>query len=120
MDRSKSIQVKEVFSAETILASGVATSDVIDLTLSSGVVSLQIALTGDGTGKFEYVASNDGVTYVTPDSVSDIVTAHTKTTGTSGVEIYPLAIAAVKFIKFTMTETSTTDAVAVTATLAVR
>lgn len=56
----------KIFDTITVTASGSARSVPLDLKAytTEGFFSLQIALTGDGTAKFEYENSNDGETYI--------------------------------------------------------
>jgi hypothetical protein len=122
MDRNKLIQIKEVFTAAEVAASASALSSVIDLSASGGQFSLQIELTGDGTGKLEWVGSNDGTDYIKPNNASDIVTAFTKTggPGNDGKHIYSFNVSLVKFIKIKITETGGADTVTLTASLAIQ
>jgi len=88
----------------------------------AGNFSLQVTVTGDGTAKVEYEVSNDGTNYRTPSTASDIVTAHIKTTGSSGLEHYDLSshIEMCRYIRFKVTETGTSDDIAITAVFAVQ
>jgi len=115
MDLNKSVQVKNVFVAEAIAKSGVATSSVIDVSKTGGTATVQIVLTGSGTVKVEWTGSNNDSTYVTPSGVSEIATGLTV-----GTYIYSFTILAVKTMKIVVTETGTSDPVAATVTLAVR
>lgn len=83
----------------TLAASGTAIIGKMNLDNMNidGFYSIQLEVTGDGTLKVEYMVSNDFNTtglapldadFVKPSSASDIVTAHTKTTGTSGLDFY--------------------------------
>lgn len=74
------IQVSTITSG-TISAGGTYTSTAYDLNLASGYTSLQIAVTGSGTVKAEYLMSNDGTTYVEPSNATDIITGMTATGG---------------------------------------
>jgi len=122
MDRNKLIQIKEVFTAEEVPASGSALSSVIDLSASGGQFSLQIELTGNGTGKLEWLGSNDGTDYIKPNNASDIVTAFTKTDGPDGdgKHIYSFNVSLVKFLKIKITETGGVNTVTLTASLAIQ
>ena len=116
------IFTKTIFSAEAIVASASATSSEIDLASikPSGYFSLQVTVTGDGTAKLTYSISNDGTTYVTPTGAPDIKTAHVKTTGTSGTDIYSFSIEPARYLKIIVTETGGANAIAVTATIAIQ
>jgi hypothetical protein len=117
MDRAKEIKIVDVFSSESLAASGSATSGVIGVDLCGCAATIQLAITGDGTIKVEYLASNDDENFVTPDSVSEIATGLTKTPGN---EIYAFTVPAVKSIKIKITETGTSDSVGVSVKLALR
>lgn len=89
----------------------------------TGYFSLQVTVTGDGTAQLTYFVSNDGVTWRTPSTASDIVTAHIKTTGSSGTEFYDLSsdIEFCRHLRIVVTETGAgADAIAITATLSVQ
>ncbi|HDO36185.1 MAG TPA: hypothetical protein ENH07_07830 [Nitrospirae bacterium] len=122
MDRGKSIFTKEVFTAEVIAAGGSAYSSIFDLSQAGGQFSMQLELTGDGTAKVEWVGSNDGTTFLKPNNANDIVTAFIKTggPGSDGKHIYGFVVSLVKFMKIKVIETSTTDPITVTATLAIQ
>jgi len=107
-----------IFSAQATVASATSTSTTLTLNSPTGYFSLQITETGDGTGQWKAVYSNDGTTFVTPTGVSDIVTAHTKTSGTSGTDIYQLGNGLYKYMRITVTETGGASALSSTATLA--
>lgn len=106
--------------AKAVTASATATSDTITLNGPVGYMSLQIVETGDGTGKWEVEYSNDKTNWRTPAGVSDIVTAHTKATGSSGNEIYQITNGIFRYMRIKVTETSTTDDLSATATLAIQ
>jgi hypothetical protein len=116
---SKEIQEKLIIN-ETIAASGSFTSEAISLTGdvdSNGDFSIQVNITGDGTAKIEYSLSNDGVTYITPTGVSEIATGLTKTTNTTGNDMYSFSPMLARFIKIIITETGTSNSVTIAATL---
>jgi len=123
MGEYRDIYVKKVFDAEAVAASGTSTSAVYDLgSLSTtGYFSLQVALTGDGTATIEYELSNDGVNYMTPSGSSEIITGLVKTSGpgTDGQDIYSFGPILSRFIRLKVTETGTSDAIALTAYLAI-
>jgi len=106
-----------LFDAQATIASGTSTSKILTLNSPTGYFSLQVKETGDGTGQWQALYSNDGVTFVTPTGVSDIVTAHDKTTGTSGTDIYQMQNGIYKYMKITVTETGGASALVSTATL---
>lgn len=117
------IFTRKFWTAEAVAASGTASKDFdLDAFRPEGNFSLQVTVTGDGTAKLTYFTSNDNSTWRTPSTASDIVTAHIKTTGSSGTEFYDLssAIEFCRYLRITVTETSTTDAIAITATLAIQ
>lgn len=126
MDHSRSTTIEEIFSSEEIAASGSAYSRIFDVSKLAGNASLQIELTGDGTGKFEWVGTNDEdaavAAFIKPNNANDIVTAFTKTDGPGGdgKHIYPFSIRLVKNMAIKVTETGGVSAIAVTAILAVQ
>jgi len=117
MDHQKSLQIKDVFSGEALLASGSASSGVIDVSQTGGAATAEITVTGDGTIKLELLGSNGGSNYVTPNGVSEIATGLTKTPGTT---IYSFTIPAIRYIKFKVTETGGANAATVSVKVAVR
>ena len=119
MSISDDINTKIVFSSTAIAKSGTSTSADIDLSdyKPLGYFSLQLTVTGDGTAQIKYQLSNDGDTFVTPTSAQDIVTAHTKTTGTSGVDIYSFFPEPAKYIRIVATETGGANTITVTGIL---
>lgn len=118
------IHLRGLFKAETIVASGSATSLKVDLSALKpiGYFSLQIALTGDGTAKAEYLMSNDGSVYIEPTGASDIVTGFTKTSGpgSDGKGFFSFEPKLGPYLKIKITETGTSDSVTVSATLAIQ
>ena len=126
MDHSRSTTIEEIFTAEEIAASGSAYSRVFDVSKLAGNASIQVELTGDGTGKIEWVGSNDedaAVTaFIKPNNANDIVTAFTKTSGpgSDGKHIYPFSIRLIKNMAVKVTETGGANSVTVTAILAVQ
>ena len=113
-----------VMNAVTVAASGSYTSHTINLEdyKAKGFFSLYIALTGDGTGKFEYELSADGSTFLTPSSATDIVTAHLKTSGpgSDGKDLYSFSPEVAKDMKIKVTETGTSNSITITAYLTVQ
>ena len=118
------INTIQIFNAQTIAASGNAESEALDLLSYSQEkrFSLQVALSGDGTGKFTYELSNDGETYLTPTGASDIKTSFTKTggPGSDGKDLFAFTPELGRFLKIKAAETGTTDTITVTATLAIQ
>jgi len=100
---------------KTLAKSATATTGRITLTGPEGYFSLQVTLTGSGTGKFEVLYSNDDVTYVTPTGVSDVVTALTV-----GTDIYQIDNGLYKFMKIKVTETGGVNPITFLATLCVQ
>jgi hypothetical protein len=108
----------------TIALSGSSTSSEINLSSyrPNGYFSIQVALTGDGTAKFEYLLSNDGTNYLEPSSASDIGTGLTKTggPGSDGKEIYSFSPELAKHMKIKVTETGGANSITVTVTLSLQ
>jgi hypothetical protein len=68
-----------------------------------GYFSLQVGLTGTGTGKFQWAASaNNSDFYISSDASDDIVTAHVAATG---VKIYQFSPITAQWLKLKVTET---------------
>jgi len=101
--------------SKTLAKSATDTTGRITLNGPVGYTSLQVTLTGTGTGKFEVLYSNDDVTYVTPTGVVDIVTAHTV-----GTDIYKINDGIFRYMKIKATETGGVNPITFTATLAVQ
>jgi hypothetical protein len=111
--------VLTVFNAQEIAASGNASSNSIRIGDLEGYFTLQYAVTGDGTCKFEYLLSNDGTNFIEPSDADDIITAQTKTSGpgSDGQDIYSFSPTPAKFMKIKCTETGGADTVTITAYL---
>ena len=123
LDQTKSITTREIFTAEEIADTTNASSAIIDLSKSAGQFSIQIELTGDGTGQFEWLGSNDGTDFIKPNNANDIVTAFTKTSGPGGdgKHIYPFNVSLVKYMKIKVTETGVgANSITITVTIAVQ
>jgi hypothetical protein len=108
----------KLFSAEAITASGSATSEAIDLRLHApnGIFSIQYAVTGDGTAKFEYkLCSTENGDYIEPSTASDIASSIVKTSGpgSDGKDIVSFTPELAPFMKIVVTETGTAQAIAV-------
>jgi hypothetical protein len=121
-----SISTIRVFNAREIAASGSLTSQAFKLGSYSDVqgwFSLQIALTGDGTGKFQASVSNDKSNFIISDDASDdIITAHTDESGpgTDGIQIYQFSPVLAQWLRIVVTETGGADSIIVTAHLAIQ
>jgi hypothetical protein len=114
--------VIQIWGSEEIAASGNAVTQAfgLDWYHLQGFFSLQINLTGDGTGKFQYGLSNDKSNYLYPASAGDdIVTAHVKTSGPGGdgIQIYSFDPAVSGYLKIKATETGGADTITVSAWL---
>lgn len=110
------VQSKKVFSSETISAGGSATSEISDLYLAEGVFSLQLDISGDGTCKVEYEIRNSvDAPWIKTSGGTDWQTGLG-----SGNHHFPLEPPVATHIKFTITETGSTNSVTVSAWLAVR
>jgi hypothetical protein len=121
-----SISTIRVFNAREIAASGSLTSQAFKLGSYSDVqgwFSLQIALTGDGTGKFQASVSNDKSNFIISDDASDdIITAHTDESGpgADGIQIYQFSPVLAQWLRIVVTETGEADSIIVTAHLAIQ
>jgi len=126
MDYNKLTTIETIFDAEEIAAGEDTNSRVFDFRKLAGNASLQITLTGNGTGKFEWVGTNDETAavaaFIKPNNANDIVTAFTRTSGPGGdgKHIYGFNISLVRKAAIKVTETSATDTITVTAILAVQ
>lgn len=112
------INIETVFIEIEVAASATVKSAAINLSTlfrPNGFFSLQVTATGTGTAKITYELSNDGVTYVTPDSASDIVTAQT-----AANDFYSFAPELAKFMKIVLEETGTSNSIVITAILGVQ
>ena len=114
----------------TILASANTNTDPINLASLNpeGFFSAYVTVTGDGTLKVEYEVTNewkqqtDGSAptsgFITPAGASDIVTAHTKTSGTSGTDLYQFPAAGEpmfsQWLQLRLTETGGANSVTYT------
>ena len=119
-DTTKRLKVIKVVNAQTIAAGGTYTSAAISLAVDVGVYSLQYAVSGNGTAKFEYNLTNDYTTYLEPSTATDIATGIIKTSGPGAdgkdiVSFSPLPAASIKIV---VTETGATNTTTVSAWLA--
>ena len=123
--------VNKIFDALTIALGTTVRSVIIPLDKwkAEGFASLDVkALTDDGTVKLTYELSNDetdadgNITFITPSSAIDIVTAHTKTTGPAGdgKEFYAFTPEIAKFLRIVAEETGGGDPVVLTAILLIQ
>jgi hypothetical protein len=108
-----------ILSAKTIAASGNELSQAIELDwyALNGFFSLQVVLTGDGTGKFQWAVSNDNTNFIiSADASDDIVTAHTKASGpgADGIHIYSFDPIVAGWLKIKCTETGGANNITVT------
>lgn len=120
----------ELFTGNTIAASGSLTSAPIDLNRvhPSGFFSFHmIDLTGTGTAKVTFEVSNDdnsdgAAVWVTPAAASDIVTAHTATSGPGGDgnELYTFNPPPARYLRIVITETGTSNTIVPTGTLIIQ
>ena len=112
------INIENVFTAQVVTADTTVKSAAINLSTlfkPSGFFSLQVTAAGTGTCKITYELSNDGVTYVTPDSASDIVTAQT-----AANDFYSFAPELAKYMKIVLEETGDVNPITITAILGVQ
>lgn len=106
---SKSLEI----TAGEIEAGGSFTSEAVDVSNLTGKGSLQWAITGSGTVKFEVLVSNDGTTFFDIDT--DI--ADSKTAG-AGMAAFDFTIC--NSLKIKITETGSTDPATVSGDLKLR
>jgi len=119
------INTNAVFASTAIAASGTAYSQIIDLNnfKPDGYFSLHItAASGTGTAKIEYEISNNGTAFLEPTSASDIVLAHTVTSGpaTDGKNIYSFDPEMCRYMRIKITETGGANPITISATLAIQ
>lgn len=121
---------KKTYSDELAASSSTTTDPIsFDALQLNGFFSCQVIVTGDGTLKIEYEVTDapeaaNGVPpsamFKTPSGASDIVTAHTKTSGSDadGNDFYQFPVAGSPifggWFRLRLTETSTTDSVTFT------
>ena len=85
---SEPVNMKQIFDAEAVAASGSADSVEIALNAVLGYFALQLEITGDGTAKVEYLPTINGE-FVQVFAI-DNGTGLTKTTNTTGKTILPV------------------------------
>jgi len=126
-DQSSAVKLNKVLNAVTVGASGSFTTSALDtyMTDPAGFFSLQVAVSGSGTCKFEYEIScnkSEGSEgdYLTPTSASDIATGITATSGagSDGKDIFQFNPELSRSIKIKVTETGGASTVTVSAWLA--
>lgn len=115
--------VIQIWGSESIAKSASAETQAYNLDWYhlQGFFSLQVNMTGDGTGTFTFGLSNDKTNYLySSDAGDDIVTAHTKTSGPGGdgIQIYSFDPAVAGYIKIKATETGGSSGIVVSAWLA--
>lgn len=126
MSNMNNLKVNTVFGAKTVAASGTETSGIVDISGANGFFSLQIAVTGDGTVKLGYIASNDGNDFLAPEgeysgsNFAEIISSLTKTSGpgSDGKVIIQFSPHFARYYKFVAIETGTSNSVTITANLA--
>lgn len=120
------IFTKRLLSAESIAASGNATTEVIDLNgiVFNGAFSVQYLITGDGTAKIEYLLSNEAAAtnMIEPSTATDVGSALTKTTGpgSDGKDILPFEPECARWLQLKVTETGGANGVVVTLDIAIQ
>ena len=111
-----------LYTAYTIAAGTTVTCPkVINLRQAEyGIFTLHLILTGDGTLTITYLLAHDGVHFLTPVTASEIVVDFSKTSGpgSDGIDLIPFDLELAPQLKLKFEETSTTDAVVVTAIVA--
>lgn len=121
---SSAISSFRVFDADAVAASGTLLSEIIDLARYSteGFFSLQVALTGTGTGKCEFLVSNDGVTFIEPTGATDVFSGLTVAGGPGGdgKDIFSFSPPVARFIRLKLTETGGANGITVTAWIAIQ
>jgi hypothetical protein len=102
-------------SSGSISASGSYVTEAMDASQCQGNFSLEWTVTGDGTMKAEVLVSNEGAVY--HDLDTDITSAQTKSTGTSGCNMAGFDVTPCNFLKIKFTETAGAQAIVVTGRL---
>jgi len=110
---------------ETILAGGNSTSSTIKLRGVNpygpdGFFSLQLALSGSGIAKIEYLLSNNGTDFIEPAAATDILSNFTSTSGPSndGKTIVSFSPAICQYMQIKVTETGGSDSIIVSIVVA--
>jgi len=118
------VTTTRLLNAATIAANGSSTSASIDLRniAQNGLFSIQLAVTGSGTAKVEYLCSNNNSVFIEPTSASDIVSGFTVGSGPGGdgKGFYSFEPEPCGFLKIKVTETGGSNAIAVTLDIAIQ
>lgn len=105
----------KIFAATSILASGSAVSEAVDMGKADALALHLTSITGTGPSvTFTYSLSVDGVTYTTPQS--PVTIGATK----SAVDVMDFAPEAANYIKITATNNNAGQPVTISANLAVQ
>ena len=117
MSITNTINDNKVINGEVIQASGSFTSKAIELNnlKPNGYFSLQVAVTGSGTAKFEFLCSNNGEVFVAPESSAPIIQDVTTTTG----RLVSFSPPPCGWIKIKCSETGSSNTVTVSAWMVV-
>jgi len=108
-------KIYKVLDSLTISASGSILSEGLQMLLTQGDCSLEIDVSGAGTGKFEFLISNSQNTpYLLPDGGGTILSAQ------SGANIAKFTVPPCDRMQIRASEDGTTDSITVSAWLAVR
>jgi len=99
------------FTGVTIAANGTSDPYTLDLTpyQPDGFMSLQFVMTGTGTARIYYTSSNDNVTYVAAEGVSDIITAMVG----AGEKFIPINPIFSKYMRIYVTETGGANSITI-------
>lgn len=121
MRNEKPVSKVVLFSAQAIAAGQSVVSEPINVEHVINEYALQATIAGDGTCKFEYLCSLDGLTYVEPEGATDILASLTKTSGpgTNGKVYKGFTPPRSRHIQIRCTETGGANAVNVTALLGI-
>jgi hypothetical protein len=111
------VEVLTIIEGEEIAAGGSVTSQMIDMERKEGFGSVHINTTGSGTIRVSYQLSNDIKNAAASDKnwvagTTNLINGHT-----AGNKIYSMPDEAffAKFLRFVLTETTTTDGVTASA-----
>ena len=121
MDSSSFIRVDKIFNSKIVVAGDTLYSSVIDLSMCSGSIAMQLKITGDGTLKIDVLYSNDGISFYIPETNTSVVTGLTKTSGggSDGGVMFTFSADVAAFMKFRITETGGANSVTVTGIVAI-
>ncbi|MCD6476172.1 MAG: hypothetical protein J7K85_07945 [Anaerolineaceae bacterium] len=123
MDRN--IWTWKIIDNKTIAAGESFPSDAVRVARfkATGVLSLQVEVTGGGIVSFSYLLSNNWTDFVKPVGAEDIISSFSSTSGTdsNGKDMQPINIGMLPaFIKIEATEISGVDSATVNAWLALQ